>query len=264
MLPTSSAELHKLRSLIEDKTKHAYVDDNIQQPAIDDIKLKLLYSMMKCSKLPQPKIEQYILSTMFVQMALDIHEMVPVNNNRNENSTNQKKRQLMVLAGDYYSGLFYSLLSETEDFSVIHILSTAIREINEYKMQLYFNKVTSFTDVFQLVKKIESLLISSILAHFDEIPDQTPIEDFIMLNLMVRERDLLKSSGNLSTFNQLLMNGMNEHALFNQVETAIEQKTESIEKYILGIPKQYPELIQELTRIKEDIFEFNTSIVKEG
>lgn len=264
MLPTSSVEINKLRSLIEDKIQHDYVDEVIQKPVIDDIKLALLYTIMKQSNLSQPKIEHYILSTLFVQMALDTHEVVPIKNNREENSSNQRERQLTVLAGDYYSGLFYSLLSDTEDFSVIHILATAIREINEYKMCFYYNELNSVDEAIGFSMKIESLLISRMIDQVQDFVEPALIENIIMVNTLLREKYLLTSYDTSPVFTDVLMASGLERDFSDNLDEIIEGKVRSIEVLITDIPIQHEALKNDLTQFLEDILENNTSIAKEG
>lgn len=261
MLPTSSVELTKLRSLIEDKIKYNYLDENIQRPAIDEIKLTLLYTILKQSPLPEPKIEQYILATMFVQMALDTHEIVPLKNDSSENSSNQKKRQLKVLAGDYYSGLYYSLLSETEDFPVIHILATAIREINEYKMKLYYNNLSSFDEALYLLMKIESLLITRMINHVIELPDIAIIENIIILNKILHEKKLVATNDGTPIFGNLLLSVLNNNKLDLQyrLDTIVQEKVKEIEGSISKFRQQ-----KDLAFILHNILDNDTSIVKEG
>ncbi|WP_430785544.1 heptaprenyl diphosphate synthase component 1 [Virgibacillus flavescens] len=257
-------EINKLRSLIEDKIQHDYVDGIIQRPAIDDVKLVLLYTMMKQSKLPQPKIEQYILATVFVQLALDIHEIVPVANDRTENSSYQRKRQLMVLAGDYYSGLFYSLLTETEDFTVIHTLATSIREINENKMRFYYNELDSVEEAFNVLMKIESLLITGILKQVQVLPDNFLIEDIILLHTLINEKHLLDKHGEYTLLKGIDVNGVHDNELHDELISNIENKKKTINKSLEDIPSHFPDLKCELSVILTDILEDNTSIAKEG
>ncbi|MFZ3578169.1 heptaprenyl diphosphate synthase component 1 [Virgibacillus sp. DJP39] len=258
-------EVNKLRSLIEDKIQHDYVDEIIQKPAIDEIKLSLLYITMKQSNLPQSTKESYILSTLFVQMALDIHEIVPVENSKGESKTNQKSRQLMVLAGDYYSGLFYSLLSETEDFSIIHILATAIREINENKMHLYYNHIGSVEEAIELLMKIDSLLVSRIIKEVQVIPEIALIEEIIIVNTLLQQKDLLLIHEDQSSlFNRISIPTENKQGLLGKLDTIIEEKILLIKKYIAEIPTHYDVLKHDLMKILENILQNDISIVKEG
>lgn len=261
MLPTHSVELNKLMSLIENKIQHTYLDENIQKPAIDETKIALLYTTMKQSPLSKPKIEQYILSTMFVQMALDTHEIVPLKNDRNENNLNQKKRQLKVLAGDYYSGLYYSLLSETEDFPVIHILATAIKEINEYKMKLYYDKLISFDEAIYLLMKIESLLCSTMINHVIELADSTVIENIIILNKLLHERKLMVSNDHTPIFQILKLYAPDNSELDIQLrlDKIIQEKIKQIRHSISSFSYQ-----KDLASILHIMLDNDTSIVKEG
>ena len=260
MLLTSSVKLNKLQSLIENKIQHSYIDENIGKPAIDDKKLALLYTTLKQASLPNQQVEQYILSTMFVQMALNVHEIVPLKNNNNENNSNQKKRQLKVLAGDYYSGLYYSLLSETEDYAVIHILATAIKEINEHKMKLYYDNLSSFEEAIDLLMKIESLLTTRIINHCVKLPDIALIENIIILNKLVHEKNLLARNDSTPIFENIKFYASeNKLELQHRLDKVIQGKIKEIESSISTFPKQ-----NDLEDIFHDILDNDTTIVKEG
>src|SRR5690606_19828698 len=48
-----------------------------------------------------------------------------------------RKRQLTVLAGDYFNGRFYALLSQAGDLEAIRLVSRAMCEVNRLKAGLY-------------------------------------------------------------------------------------------------------------------------------
>ena len=68
-------------------------------------------------------------------MGLDLHERVSVEPERAEQG--MRSRQLFVLAGDYFSSLFYRFLAERGEIRTISRLSEAVCEVNEAKMELY-------------------------------------------------------------------------------------------------------------------------------
>src|SRR5690625_6294240 len=89
---------------------------------------------------------------------------------------------------NYFSVLYYLLLSEIEAFDMIHILASAIKEINEYKMKLYYQEIYSLQDFIHVLKKIESLLILRVAAYVNE-PELNPIiEDWLITGKLIQEK----------------------------------------------------------------------------
>ena len=71
----------------------------------------------------------------------------------------RQKNNYLLLAGDYYSGLYYLLLSEIEDIQMIKTLATAIQQINEQKMKLFYEDVSSIDELMETMKAIETSII---------------------------------------------------------------------------------------------------------
>src|SRR5699024_3294559 len=105
-----------------------YIEKYIAKPMIDEIKIALLMNIFKHSSLTTDEQRKYIVSTMLIQMAADVHELVPVTN-ENKIQQSERENQLLVLAGDYYSGLHYLNLAHTGDFKVLQTIARTVREI---------------------------------------------------------------------------------------------------------------------------------------
>src|SRR5690625_501349 len=148
----SESETTQMKSFIEDQISHPYAEKYIQKPFIDIEKLTLLQYIYNQTEIEPCKQQRYIATTMFVQVALDTHERVAEND-----ATIQ---QLSVLAGDYYSGMYYFLLSEIEEIDIIKLLATSIKLINEYKMNLYYCDFHTKDELLFCLAEIESLLFT--------------------------------------------------------------------------------------------------------
>jgi heptaprenyl diphosphate synthase len=195
-LNTSITEIQNIRGLLEDKLKHKYLEKYLQKPKIDEEKLSILTSLVnnKISLNPIQK-ERYIITAMLVQIALDTHELVPVRNERDETKEDKLTKQLRVLAGDYYSGLYYLLLSEIEDFDFIHTLASAIRKINEYKIKLYYKEVESFEEFIVLTKQIDSMLILHVAQFIYGNTHDQVISNWLFTDRMTRELKEVQLNG---------------------------------------------------------------------
>lgn len=174
-MQTFDMELRNLRSLIHEKMRHTYLDKYVDIPEIDNDKLFILKIILDDTELTGFQKKNYIITTMLVQMALDTHDLVPQSDGSEQTESEKKAKQLSVLAGDYYSGLYYLILSNIEDIELVHTLAAAIKEINECKMQLYYHKPASLQEFLTAAKKLDSLLIMYVaeFVHEKDISDIT-------------------------------------------------------------------------------------------
>ncbi|GAB3802390.1 heptaprenyl diphosphate synthase component 1 [Virgibacillus kimchii] len=192
-MTNSSLDIQHVKKEIKNKIKHTYLNKHIPNPEIDEEKLILLSAIINNRDMPSFQKERYIVTTMLVQIALDIHETVPVFNDQ-ENKENKIARQLKVLAGDYYSGLYYFLLSEIEDISLTHHLAAAIKEINEHKMRMYYKEMNSFDDYIYIKHKIESILIMRVAEFLNEKTVKSIAGEWVLFQLLLREKQALNQN----------------------------------------------------------------------
>src|SRR5690625_677341 len=121
---------------------------------------------MEQTSLSKAEKRQYILAVMLIQIALDTHDLIPASKKCITTDHEQMNMQLSVLAGDFYSGLYYLILANLDDIKMVQILATAIKEINECKMKLYYKEVSSLSEYLSLKEKIGSLLIIRFSDYF--------------------------------------------------------------------------------------------------
>ncbi|WP_257347706.1 heptaprenyl diphosphate synthase component 1 [Pseudalkalibacillus decolorationis] len=175
-----------LMNKINKRLQHPYLMLFIEDPVIDEDKLLLIHIMLNEKDLSEEEREQYAVSTMLVQIALDTHEKVTLHDVIED--ADVKNRQLTVLAGDYYSSWYYHLLSEIKDLSMIRTLAQAIQEINENKMQFYKNKQQSIEKSMENLHRIESTILLKTADHL-HLPLWKGIADeFLFMKRLLNER----------------------------------------------------------------------------
>lgn len=188
-MSNSVNEILRFKKAIEEKIKYDFLWENIQKPVIEDDKLFILSKLVPInSALSQTKRDAYIITTMLVQIALDTHELV--NESKEDESTEENlSRQLHVLAGDYYSGLYYYLLSQIEEFDFIHKLASAIKEINELKMKLHYKEFASINEYIDLKVQTNTLLLKTVAAYFNRDEFVENITQWFYISTLQAEKE---------------------------------------------------------------------------
>jgi len=173
------------RKILENKLYDSYIHKHIRYPVIDEEKWNLLLFLVEQHKSLTPlQREKYIISTMLVQIALDTHDFVPIKQHADIESEMIEK-QLQVLSGDYYSGLYYLLLAEAGEIQFIQILANAIREINELKVTLYYEEQLPLETWLNIKMKLNA----SVLVHVAKYLHNPELESIIQNWLMYRRLD---------------------------------------------------------------------------
>jgi heptaprenyl diphosphate synthase len=128
-------EMDRVIAEITECARDPFVERHIGRPNTSAFFVKVLYLLLKSYSLPSERIRLHCVATALLQMGLDLHERVSVEPERAEQG--MRSRQLFVLAGDYFSSLFYRFLAEKGEIQTISRLSEAVCEVNEAKMELY-------------------------------------------------------------------------------------------------------------------------------
>lgn len=262
----ASMEIKNLKILIKEKMKHPFLEKFIEKPVIDEEKLFILAALMNNAKLPNDKKKNYIITTMLVQMALDMHDLVPGTNRMNESGPERKNRQLTVLAGDYYSGLYYFLLAEMEDFAMIQTLASAIKDINEYKMKLYYLETGSIHDFIHIAKKIESLLILRVAEFLQDVPIRPVAEEWLIINKLMRKNKRYQSKGNANIFDIWLSESVDfpEMAAPDAVKEVVREHIGHLENSLNRLPAHYKDVKQHMHAMLHSMYYGDTLYAEEG
>lgn len=186
-------DINKLIEMFNTSIKHSYLQTYLEDPLVDKDQVAFLLYMLEEKNLDSTYVNQCIIATLLVQAALDTHEKV--NDETLTGDLSTKKRQLTVLAGDYYSSLYYYILSKINDVALIQLLAKSIQQINEAKMNMYKDGVKHVRASKEDAKVIDSALLSNIANHH-QLPEWAKlVEEFFYFKRLVNARNTWKSSG---------------------------------------------------------------------
>lgn len=160
-------------------------------------------------------------SVAMIQTALTTHDLVK------EHMATSKEQQLMVLAGDYYSGMYYSTLATLPNVQFVRELSDVVAEISEKKTALYEADTKDFLEWVQQYEVIVSKAVEQFMKHFKF----TPYIEYIKMGMLIERlsAELRKIEGNESTirFAQVIAGEL------GTVETAVQALKEELNSRIL-------------------------------
>jgi len=230
----------QIKGQVEKRVFDSYLLEYIETPKIDEEKLLILVSLMDPLELSYNQIQTYTLSTMLIQIALDTHD------NISSAVIDEKKRQLTVLAGDYFSGLYYKLLAEAEDINMIKTLSAGVKEVNENKILVYKCDLDGIESLMTSIRRIESSLLTKVVEYVKADFWREFLGDLLLFKRLLNERNQYLQSGCSILFQSL------NKLLFSKAE--LDDLTEEqhqrlmivcdeyIERSKLAVEKQLPNI----------------------
>jgi heptaprenyl diphosphate synthase len=125
-------EFHSILGRLERVVSHPQLEKYLGKPPVPIYFVRFLFQLLSELKLPPKRVETYCIAATCLHMGLMIHERISL---KKETELSQiRKRQLTVLAGDFYSSLFYRFLAEAGEIEGIQCLSKCTSEINEQKL----------------------------------------------------------------------------------------------------------------------------------
>lgn len=157
-------QIHSKIALMEIDVQQALHQRTLEKytagPSIDRARLFFLLLPFFDGKHWSDDIEDSAKTVAIVYAALHAHDQVK------EDSPISKSQQLTVLAGDFYSGIYYQMLSSSNNIKLIQLLASGIISVSEKKASLYENTAMSASGVETAAEVIETRLMSIFYDHY--------------------------------------------------------------------------------------------------
>lgn len=230
-----------IKENVQQKITHHYLNKYIELPFIDEDRIILLLNSMVDQNIRKSEMEKLVTSAMLIQIALDTHDKVT---NYGEDL---KKRQLLVLSGDYFSGLYYKILAEVDNISLIKVLAEGIKIVNESKIALYRNKDNDIDTYMSNLKDAESTIVTKFCGYFGSSHLYPIVEDFLFLNRLFREREMMNRGDTSMLFESLARCIFpTNQASFHQLSAEMKRRiTDTYDRYITISIKRLKEYLKE-------------------
>lgn len=210
---------------------HPYVKKYIHHPRIDENRLLYMCSFLDTLSMEEEKKNSSVLSVMLVQTALDTHDLVSTQNvSGNEGKLHE--RQLVVLAGDYYSGLYYYYLAQSSQLNLMKVIASAIKEINIAKIHIYNNRSTNPHDVMNSFLAAESSFVRCLCDYFEREEWKELLKHAAYLNGILKQLKSLQHKEPTLLLNYCKQIGMNQEQIKEYLYSYTQQSVNIVRGYL--------------------------------
>lgn len=257
--------IQSIMSSFHNAVDHRYLKQFLGDPEIHPNVVNVLLYLFDDSDYSLDDIHDAILTSMLVQKALDTHEQINQHGLGVENI--RTERQLTVLAGDYYSSLYYYILSRSTNKSLLYHLSLGIQQVNEAKMVIYQENRKAGNPVFEDVRKVFSGITES-LANAHELSSRfAPVSDYLLLMALKHDEMRYHQEGN-----SLIATYIEKSMISSGVVSSIEKGFQSIKEQLLRNLDQPSSVYEDFraytglngSHLKYDQYICNSYAVEEG
>ncbi|MET1014573.1 MAG: heptaprenyl diphosphate synthase component 1 [Paenisporosarcina sp.] len=191
-------QVEQLKFKIKQKVRHRTLHKYTGEPVVRDDRLFFLLLPFLNGEQWTEEHEQAGIAVAIIYSALFAHDQIK------ESNASSKSQQLTVLAGDYYSGMYYQILAKQSNIDLIRSLSNGIIEISEKKATVYDQVHRTFNEWMSTIVSIESLLIEQYYQHYQFEHYIPYMRQALFINRIANELELL-NVGKLSRFQESLI-----------------------------------------------------------
>lgn len=168
--------LYRIPDLAKKYVNYDMITTHTDLAEFPDSRVRLLYTFMKQQD-PKDEVllEVCALAVYLLQLGLDTHDLIDPEPVRKE-ERQMRSRQLKVLAGDYFSSLFYQLLAKSGQIERISMLSAAVCEVNQLKAKMY-TRIKHLLLTAENYVKETALIKMQLFSFFTPLLDK-PVQHF--------------------------------------------------------------------------------------
>ncbi len=165
--------------------KQPFLEKVIGAPVINPLRVAALMLAFSDEDRQKTKIQKQMTAAILIQLGLDTHDRIPpVIKEIN------REHQLIVLAGDYFSGMYYRTLAEAGCIQYVGVLAEAVKKVNEGKTTLHRLQFSTAEDVFQAVQIVEGAIIHAV--HIENNSNKAvrqAVQNILAADRLVREKE---------------------------------------------------------------------------
>ena len=226
-------QIHSKITLLEidvlKAVKQRTLEKFTEGPSVERTRLFFLLLPFFNKKNWSGEIEASAKTVSIVYAALHAHDNVI------EDSLATKKQQLTVLAGDFYSGIYYQMLANLENVTLIQRLAKAVIRISEQKASLFEERVLSLDEVGKTIEIIETELLSTFYKFYG-FEEYLPISSLMLSYIRYAEElECLQQDGQTRVL-RMVNRSLNrpeeiEFELLAKMDDLHEQITQTIHTY---------------------------------
>lgn len=215
----------------------------IGAPNINPLRVSALMLAFTDKERTTFQVRKQMTAAIIIQLALDTHDQIaPILKEIKQTD------QLIALAGDYFSGVYYRTLAEAGSIHYVSVLAEAVKQVNEMKTALHQKECTSAADVFRTVRIIESNIIRAV--YLENKADIHLIESMSLLLTAERLHNELKNS--FIVYDVLLHMLEHPSRVVDEINTHLHELESSILMHIRKLNQQTAAIVQaEYDRIFE-------------
>ncbi len=158
-------QLKEVEQLVHEETTNQFLQEQFSGPAKDKDQMLWLHEAVRGSGLSETVRYRVISATLYVIQAHDTHDMIDEKNDPFPLA--RQDRELMVLAGDYYSALYYRTMAELGMTALLAKLQKGVQETNTAKTNLLELHLATDQALFEALRQASSAIFEQFARYFE-------------------------------------------------------------------------------------------------